>query len=150
LPREYASCGSNLLDGPEGAHLVAYPISRARDRSTFSPGAGNLEQAPAGSAPRPKLAEIKNAFRLIEVGREPARMIIGRRRPMTAEMGRGFTSPMAANGDGAIARWEMPANANSAVRRPQGAGMRSRTRGAANASKNQGVGRNRLPDPRPR
>jgi salicylate hydroxylase len=59
LPREYASCRVQLWMGPE-AHLVAYPISGARQINVVAvvPGTWNR---PGWSAPG-ETCEIKNAF----------------------------------------------------------------------------------------
>jgi len=59
LPREYASCRVQLWMGPE-AHLVAYPISGARQINVVAvvPGTWNR---PGWSAPG-EICEIKNAF----------------------------------------------------------------------------------------
>jgi salicylate hydroxylase len=73
LPREYASCRVQLWMGPE-AHLVAYPISGARQINVVAvvPGTWNR---PGWSAPG-EICEIKNAF---ASSRWPgtARMMIG-------------------------------------------------------------------------
>jgi len=73
LPREYASCRVQLWMGPE-AHLVAYPISGARQINVVAvvPGTWNR---PGWSAPG-ETCEIKNAF---ASSRWPgtARMMIG-------------------------------------------------------------------------
>jgi salicylate hydroxylase len=73
LPREYGSCRVQLWMGPE-AHLVAYPISGARQINVVAvvPGTWNR---PGWSAPG-ETCEIKNAF---ASSRWPgtARMMIG-------------------------------------------------------------------------
>jgi salicylate hydroxylase len=73
LPREYASCRVQLWMGPE-AHLVAYPISGARQINIVAvvPGTWNR---PGWSAPG-EICEIKNAF---ASSRWPgtARMMVG-------------------------------------------------------------------------
>ena len=73
LPREYTSCRVQLWMGPN-AHLVAYPISGARQINVVAVVSGNWNR-PGWSAPG-EASEIKNAFAAARWHAIP-RMVIG-------------------------------------------------------------------------